>query len=226
MYAVHNPQHRPHELEVELIACQDEEPEDERAEGEEHRARADQDEVGGDDDVLRRAAVRSVEEEERDGGSDKLQDDHNHDQWPDQEIVPLRNAYTVIRALAAWYKMGQESQDRDYPDVSFSQLTQATFLNGVLVNEHVKCVSPPSPELSSLNDLQFQSGRRANLARQSGRERPSSNHHRRNVGARGRWQSRAHRHRFSTSDAASRGIASKVLPTSDFSAEFDDMCLR
>ncbi|KAJ6607197.1 beta-glucosidase [Mycena sp. CBHHK59/15] len=40
----------------------------------------------------------------------------------------------VIRALAAWYKMGQDS---DYPDVNFSQLTEATFLNGELVNEHV-----------------------------------------------------------------------------------------
>ncbi|KAJ7093688.1 beta-glucosidase [Mycena epipterygia] len=40
----------------------------------------------------------------------------------------------VTRALAAWYKMGQ---DRDYPDVSFSQLTEATFLNGELVNEHI-----------------------------------------------------------------------------------------
>ncbi|KAJ7857363.1 glycoside hydrolase superfamily, partial [Mycena leptocephala] len=40
----------------------------------------------------------------------------------------------VIRTIAAWYKMGQ---DRGYPDVSFSQLTQATFLNGELVNEHI-----------------------------------------------------------------------------------------
>ncbi|KAJ7120054.1 beta-glucosidase [Mycena epipterygia] len=40
----------------------------------------------------------------------------------------------VIRTLAAWYKMGQ---DRDYPDVNFSQLTEATYLNGELVNEHV-----------------------------------------------------------------------------------------
>jgi beta-glucosidase len=29
-------------------------------------------------------------------------------------------------------------QDQGYPDVSFSQLTEATFLNGVLVNEHIK----------------------------------------------------------------------------------------
>ncbi|KAJ7182195.1 glycoside hydrolase superfamily [Mycena crocata] len=40
----------------------------------------------------------------------------------------------VTRTIAAWYKMGQ---DRDYPDVNFSQLTQATFLNGERVNEHV-----------------------------------------------------------------------------------------
>ncbi|KAJ6578318.1 beta-glucosidase, partial [Mycena capillaripes] len=40
----------------------------------------------------------------------------------------------VTRTLAAWYKMGQ---DNNYPEVSFSQLTQATYLNGVLVNEHV-----------------------------------------------------------------------------------------
>ncbi|KAJ7099740.1 beta-glucosidase [Mycena epipterygia] len=40
----------------------------------------------------------------------------------------------VTRTLAAWYKMGQ---DEDYPDVNFSQLTEATFLNGELVNEHV-----------------------------------------------------------------------------------------
>jgi hypothetical protein len=41
----------------------------------------------------------------------------------------------VTRTFAAWYKMGQ---DQGYPDVSFSQLTEATFLNGVLVNEHIK----------------------------------------------------------------------------------------
>ncbi|KAF7375316.1 Beta-glucosidase [Mycena sanguinolenta] len=40
----------------------------------------------------------------------------------------------VTRTIAAWYKMGQ---DTGYPDVSFSQLTEATFLNGELVNEHV-----------------------------------------------------------------------------------------
>ncbi|KAJ7745226.1 glycoside hydrolase superfamily [Mycena maculata] len=40
----------------------------------------------------------------------------------------------VTRTIASWYKMGQDS---DYPDVNFSQLTEATFLNGELVNEHV-----------------------------------------------------------------------------------------
>lgn len=29
-------------------------------------------------------------------------------------------------------------QDKNYPHVSFSQLTEATYLNGELVNEHIK----------------------------------------------------------------------------------------
>lgn len=53
-------------------------------------------------------------------------------------ISPFYLNTQVIRTLAAWYKMGQ---DHNYPDVNFSQLTEATYLNGVLVNEHVKCVS-------------------------------------------------------------------------------------
>ncbi|EIN06360.1 beta-glucosidase [Punctularia strigosozonata HHB-11173 SS5] len=40
----------------------------------------------------------------------------------------------VVRTFAAYYKMGQ---DRNYPPVSFSQLTEQTYLNGVKVNEHV-----------------------------------------------------------------------------------------
>ncbi|KAF7335801.1 Fn3-like domain-containing protein [Mycena venus] len=40
----------------------------------------------------------------------------------------------VTRTIATWYKLGQ---DTGYPDVSFSQLTQDTFLNGELVNEHI-----------------------------------------------------------------------------------------
>ncbi|KAK7055678.1 Fn3-like domain-containing protein [Favolaschia claudopus] len=40
----------------------------------------------------------------------------------------------VTRTIAAWYKLGQ---DKNYPHVSFSQLTQATYLDGELVNEHV-----------------------------------------------------------------------------------------
>ncbi|KAJ7789191.1 glycoside hydrolase superfamily [Mycena olivaceomarginata] len=40
----------------------------------------------------------------------------------------------VTRSIAAWYKMGQ---DKNYPHVSFSQLTEATYLNGELVNEHI-----------------------------------------------------------------------------------------
>jgi beta-glucosidase len=33
-------------------------------------------------------------------------------------------------------------QDVNYPEVSFSQLTQQTFLNGVRVNEHIKYADP------------------------------------------------------------------------------------
>ncbi|CAK5281386.1 unnamed protein product [Mycena citricolor] len=40
----------------------------------------------------------------------------------------------VTRIIAAWYKLGQ---DQGYPDVSFSQLTEETYLNGELVNEHI-----------------------------------------------------------------------------------------
>ncbi|KAK7055677.1 Fn3-like domain-containing protein [Favolaschia claudopus] len=40
----------------------------------------------------------------------------------------------VTRTIAAWYKLGQ---DKNYPPVSFSQLTEETFLDGVLVNEHI-----------------------------------------------------------------------------------------
>ncbi|KAJ7720754.1 beta-glucosidase [Mycena maculata] len=40
----------------------------------------------------------------------------------------------VTRILAAWYQLGQ---DADYPDVNFSQLTEETYLDGELVNEHV-----------------------------------------------------------------------------------------
>lgn len=41
----------------------------------------------------------------------------------------------VTRTIAAWYKLGQ---DQGYPDINFSQLTQDTYLNGQLVNQHVK----------------------------------------------------------------------------------------
>jgi beta-glucosidase len=52
--------------------------------------------------------------------------------------VPLARVNDMVtRTIAAWYKMGQ---DENYPDVSFSQLTQATFLNGEMVNSHIKCV--------------------------------------------------------------------------------------
>lgn len=44
----------------------------------------------------------------------------------------------ATRILASWYKMGQ---DQNYPAVNFDQLTEDTFLNGNLVNEHVKWVS-------------------------------------------------------------------------------------
>ncbi|KAF7290169.1 Fn3-like domain-containing protein [Mycena indigotica] len=40
----------------------------------------------------------------------------------------------VTRIFATWYKLGQ---DRGYPEVSFSQLTQDTYLNGELVNKHI-----------------------------------------------------------------------------------------
>ncbi|KAF7324634.1 Beta-glucosidase [Mycena kentingensis (nom. inval.)] len=40
----------------------------------------------------------------------------------------------VVRTFAAWYKLGQ---DKGFPKTSFSQLTQATFLNGERLNEHV-----------------------------------------------------------------------------------------
>ncbi|KAJ7059386.1 glycoside hydrolase superfamily [Mycena amicta] len=40
----------------------------------------------------------------------------------------------VTRIIATWYKLGQ---DKNYPEVSFSQLTQNTFLNGQLVNKHI-----------------------------------------------------------------------------------------
>ncbi|KAJ7054141.1 beta glucosidase precursor [Mycena amicta] len=40
----------------------------------------------------------------------------------------------VIRTFAAYYKLGQ---DKDYPPVNFAQVTQQTYLNGQLVNEHV-----------------------------------------------------------------------------------------
>ncbi|KAJ7085590.1 hypothetical protein C8R44DRAFT_752837 [Mycena epipterygia] len=50
-------------------------------------------------------------------------------------LLLLTNLTTQVTcALAAWYMLGQ---DKDYPDVNFSQLTDATFLNGELVNEHV-----------------------------------------------------------------------------------------
>ncbi|KAJ7138341.1 beta-glucosidase [Mycena epipterygia] len=44
----------------------------------------------------------------------------------------------VTRTIAAWFKMGQNS---GYPDVSFSQLTEATFSNGEMVNEHINVQS-------------------------------------------------------------------------------------
>ncbi|KAF7300310.1 Fn3-like domain-containing protein [Mycena chlorophos] len=40
----------------------------------------------------------------------------------------------VTRIFATYYKLGQEN---NYPPVSFSQLTENTYLNGQLVNEHV-----------------------------------------------------------------------------------------
>ncbi|KAF7314428.1 Fn3-like domain-containing protein [Mycena kentingensis (nom. inval.)] len=44
----------------------------------------------------------------------------------------------VIRTFAAYFKLGQ---DKDYPPVSFSQLTNDDFLNGERVNEHINVQS-------------------------------------------------------------------------------------
>ena len=38
-------------------------------------------------------------------------------------------------AMSAYYKMGQDASD--YPAVNFDQLTEDTYLNGTLVNEHI-----------------------------------------------------------------------------------------
>ncbi|KAF8177502.1 hypothetical protein K438DRAFT_1606232, partial [Mycena galopus ATCC 62051] len=56
--------------------------------------------------------------------------------WWGAELIEMVNngKFNVTRTIAAWYKMGQDS---DYPDVSFSQLTHETFLNGELVDEHI-----------------------------------------------------------------------------------------
>lgn len=51
-------------------------------------------------------------------------------------------------------------QDRAYPDVNFSQLTEDTELDGVVVNEHVKCVfplPPPFPPFPPYSLLSFPS---------------------------------------------------------------------
>nr|AFK65507.1 beta glucosidase [Glaciozyma antarctica] len=49
--------------------------------------------------------------------------------------VPLTRVQDmVMRTMAAYYKLGQ---DKDFPAVNFHQLTQDTYLNGELVNEHV-----------------------------------------------------------------------------------------
>ena len=37
--------------------------------------------------------------------------------------------------MAAYYKMGQDG--KDYPSVNFDQLTEDTYLDGVIVNAHV-----------------------------------------------------------------------------------------
>ncbi|KAF7303827.1 Beta-glucosidase [Mycena indigotica] len=44
----------------------------------------------------------------------------------------------VTRIFAAYYRLGQ---DKNYPSVNFAQLTQQTYLNGQLVNEHIKYLS-------------------------------------------------------------------------------------
>ncbi|KAF8160393.1 beta glucosidase [Mycena galopus ATCC 62051] len=62
--------------------------------------------------------------------------------WGAQLITMINNGSVpesriddmVTRTIAAWYQMGQ---DENYPHVSFSQLTEQTYLNGELVNEHI-----------------------------------------------------------------------------------------
>ncbi|KAF7373134.1 Fn3-like domain-containing protein [Mycena sanguinolenta] len=62
--------------------------------------------------------------------------------WGAQIITMINNGSVpesriddmVTRTIAAWYQM---RQDEDYPRVSFSQLTEDTFRDGELVNEHI-----------------------------------------------------------------------------------------
>lgn len=58
----------------------------------------------------------------------------------------------ATRILASWYKMGQ---DQNYPAVNFDQLTEDTFLNGNLVNEHVKWVSSTFSILKGHSNLTY-----------------------------------------------------------------------
>lgn len=51
--------------------------------------------------------------------------------------VPAARVQDMVeRTMAAYFKLGQDAED--YPEVNFSYLTEATELNGVVVNEHVK----------------------------------------------------------------------------------------
>lgn len=53
--------------------------------------------------------------------------------------VPAARVQDMVeRTMAAYFKLGQDSED--YPEVNFSYLTEETELNGVVVNEHVKWV--------------------------------------------------------------------------------------
>lgn len=73
--------------------------------------------------------------------------DHTNSSWWGSALIEAVNNGSVpaervrdmvTRTMAAYFKMGQDSPD--YPDVNFSQLTQDTYLDGVLVNEHVEYV--------------------------------------------------------------------------------------
>ncbi|EIN08756.1 hypothetical protein PUNSTDRAFT_120347 [Punctularia strigosozonata HHB-11173 SS5] len=77
------------------------------------------------------------------GPQDESNPDNTTNSWWGSQLIEAVNNGSVpewrvddmvTRTLAAWYKMGQ---DNNYPPPNFDQLTEATYLNGTLVNEHV-----------------------------------------------------------------------------------------